>query len=184
MEPRDAKAAGDGRPLTWADPVILRRNPVTEPTDSIIAHSTSDTRSETMNRETMNRETIIKQLGADGWSSLVAAFDGLDAGEIEGRLDAMFPHEDNAELGRAIEAALEETRICILANDNHGTYAIQPNAEPEAWVDVVAHPGVSEVVPIEPLYGWGRWRWAYRVQRGPEKLTYFVDATPDAIEGP
>jgi hypothetical protein len=132
----------------------------------------------------MNREQIMDELNADDWSTVVAEFDGLDTDAIEAELDAMFPTEDNDDLALATEAALEETRVCILATEDNGTYEIHPNATPEAWVDVVAQREISEAIPIEELHGWGRWRWAYRLQRGPEALTYFVDATPDAIEGP
>jgi hypothetical protein len=132
----------------------------------------------------MDRDEIMEQLNASDWTTVVNAFDGMDASEIESELDTMFPREDNGDVALAIRSTLRDTRICILATEDQGHYEVHPNATPEAWIDVVSDPEVSEAVPVEELHGWGRWKWAYRVQYGPEMLTYFIDGTPDLTESP
>jgi len=128
----------------------------------------------------MDRETIMEHVNADDWSTVVAAFDGLEPDVIEADLDEMFPRDDNADLARAIRDALAETRMCILVTEDDGRYEIHPNAELEAWADVVAL--ADEATRIEKLRGWGRWEAAYRVTRGPEQWIYFVDGTIDTTE--
>lgn len=135
----------------------------------------------------MNRKEIMERLGVGNWSAVVAAFDHLESDEIASRVDAMFPGGDSRRLAKAIDAALDQTRRCILASeikdkDADGCHEIAPNAKLEAWIDVVNDPDVNSAIPVAELRGWGRWAWTYQVQRGTETLIYFVDATPDVTE--
>lgn len=64
-------------------------------------------------------------------------------------------------------------RRCILVNRDGARYEIHPNADPEAWDDVLAE--ADQVTKLDGLAGWGGWRRAYRVTIGRDELTYFVD---------
>ena len=63
---------------------------------------------------------------------------------------------------------------CVLVTEQGNTYEIQPGAEPENWQSVFER--ADQIEYLEDLTGWGTWTRAYRIQRGDETLTYFVEA--------
>ena len=54
----------------------------------------------------MDRDMMVDLLGAQNWQDVLIAFGLMDADEILGELDSMFPTENNEDLAQAIYEAL------------------------------------------------------------------------------
>ena len=58
----------------------------------------------TMN--TQEQDWVIDHVGAEDWNQVFTEFGGLTAEEVERKLNAMFPTEDNGELAREVKRLL------------------------------------------------------------------------------